>query len=88
MKGNILITGANLVLPNGIVKGDLRIKDGVISEIATESQIDASDDELVYDGSGKHLLPGELTLRFTSENQVKNSRRTYKVGLPQLPVEA
>ena len=60
MKGNILITGANLVLPNGIVKGDLRIRDGIISEIATESQIDASDDELVYDGSGKHLLPGGI----------------------------
>ena len=35
MGGNMLITGASMVLPSGIQKGDLRITDGVISEIST-----------------------------------------------------
>ena len=34
--GDILITGATMVLPNGAVTGDLRITDGVISEISTD----------------------------------------------------
>ena len=33
MVGNILITGAKMVLPTGTVTGDLRITNGVISEI-------------------------------------------------------
>ena len=34
MDGNILITGAKMVLPDGIVTGDLRITGDAISEIS------------------------------------------------------
>ncbi len=55
---NILITGAKMVLPTGIVTGDLRITDGVISEISTDANIEPNEGELVHDATGLHLLPG------------------------------
>ena len=58
MEGNILITGAKMVLPDGIVTGDLRITDGTISEISTNGNLEPIDDELVHDAHGLHLLPG------------------------------
>ena len=58
MDGNILITGAKMVLPNGIVTGDLRITNGTISEISTNGNLEPQDDELVHDADGLHLLPG------------------------------
>ena len=58
MSGSILITGANMVLPSGIHIGDLRIIDGVISEISTTEKLEANDGEHVYDANGLHLLPG------------------------------
>jgi dihydroorotase len=58
MKGNILITGAKMVLPNGIQTGDLRISDGIISEISTDGNLESKDDEYIYDANGLHLLPG------------------------------
>ena len=50
--GNILISGASMVLPDGIYTGDLRITDGVISEISTEVNLEARDGELIQDGTG------------------------------------
>ena len=58
MDGNILITGAKMVLPNGIEIGDLRITNGTISEISTNGNLEPQDDELVHDADGLHLLPG------------------------------
>ena len=58
--GNILITGATMVLPNGTVTGDLRITDGVISEISTDANLEPRDDELLLDATGLHLLPGMI----------------------------
>lgn len=58
MNGNILITGAQMVLPSGIKTGDLRITDGVISEITTDSTLEPKDGEQVHDATGLHLLPG------------------------------
>ena len=60
MNGNILITGANLVLPTGIEKGDLRITSGVISEISTTDRLESNDDEMIYDATGLHVLPGAI----------------------------
>ena len=57
MNGNILITGAQMVLPSGIKTGDLRITDGVISEITTDSKLESKDGEQVHDATGLHLLP-------------------------------
>ena len=54
----MLITGAKMVLPNGIMLGDLRITDGIISEISTEGKLQPRDGELVHDAEGLHLLPG------------------------------
>ena len=66
MSGNILITGATMVLPTGTVVGDLRIKDGVIAEISTEKNLEAIDGELVHDATGLHLLL-ELSTKFILE---------------------
>ena len=60
MNGNILITGANLVLPTGIKQGDLRITAGVISEISTEKRLESNDDEMIYDATGLHVMPGAI----------------------------
>ena len=58
MSGSILVTGASMVLPTGIAVGDLRITDGVISEISTDGNLTPNDGEHVYDAAGLHLLPG------------------------------
>ena len=58
MSGSILVTGASMVLPTGIAVGDLRITDGVISEISTDGNLIPNDGEHVYDAAGLHLLPG------------------------------
>ena len=60
MNGNILITGAKMVLPTGITTGDLRISSGVISEICLDSKLEALEGEMVYDAKGMHLLPGGI----------------------------
>ena len=58
MEKNILITGAKMVLPHGIETGDLRISDGIISEISTKEKLEPKDNEYVHDADGLHLLPG------------------------------
>ena len=58
MSGSILVTGASMVLPAGIAVGDLRITNGVISEISIDSKLNPNDGEHVYDAAGLHLLPG------------------------------
>ncbi len=58
MNGSILITGASMVLPTGIVTGDLRITDGVISEISTGANLEPHENEMIHDAAGLHLLPG------------------------------
>ena len=60
MSGNILITGAHMVLPTGTVIGDLRITDGVISEVSADAKLEPRDDELVHDALGMYLLPGGI----------------------------
>ena len=57
MSGNILVTGASMVLPSGISVGDLRISNGIISEISTDGNLTPNDGEHVYDATGLHLLP-------------------------------
>ena len=58
MEKNILITGAKMVLPHGIETGDLRISDGIISEISTKEKLEPKDNEFVHDAEGLYLLPG------------------------------
>ena len=58
MSGNILITGASMVLPDGIFIGDLRITNGVIAEISKGASLQPREDEFVHDANGLHLLPG------------------------------
>ena len=60
MNGNILITGAKMVLPTGIETGDLRISSGVISEISTSGHLEPLEGEMVHDANGMHLLPGGI----------------------------
>jgi dihydroorotase len=56
--GNLLISGATMVLPNITKTGDLRITNGVIAEIGDSGTLENHDDEMFVDGNGLHLLPG------------------------------
>ena len=58
MTGNILISGATMVLPGNTKLGDLRITDGIISEISDSGTLENHDGEMFVDGTGLHLLPG------------------------------
>lgn len=58
MKGHILISNATMILPTGTVNGDLRIREGVITEIETNSRLAKRDDEDYIDAEGLFLLPG------------------------------
>jgi len=60
MEGHLLIKNASLVLPNGIVEGDLRVSNGQISSIAPGGGLDADIREEVIDATGLHLLPGVI----------------------------
>ena len=60
MSGGVLIQNAMMALPNGIVQGDLRVVDGIITTIAPNGVIDPVFGEIVIDGNGLHLLPGAI----------------------------
>ena len=49
-----------MVLPHGIVEGDLRVTDGLIKTIAPQGGLQPRVGELVIDGTGLHLLPGAI----------------------------
>ena len=55
---DLLICGATMVLPEQTIIGDLRIKDGKISQISTDVGIEPEEGEHFVDGTGLHLLPG------------------------------
>ena len=76
MSGSILVTGASMVLPTGIAVGDLRITDGVISEISTDGNLTPNDGEHVYDAAGLHLLPELLTHKCTLETPGNLKKKT------------
>ena len=57
-RGNLLISGATLVLPEATKIGDLRITNGIIAEIGDAGTLSNSADEMFVDGTGLHLLPG------------------------------
>ena len=56
--GNLLISGATMLLPNATKVGDLRIKNGIIAEIGEPGALEGMENELFVDGTGLHLLPG------------------------------
>ncbi len=58
MTGNILISGATMVLPETTKLGDLRISDGIITEVSGPGTLENHDGEMFVDGTGLHLLPG------------------------------
>jgi dihydroorotase len=58
MTGNILISGATMVLPETTKLGDLRISDGIISEVSGPGTLESHDGEMFVDGTGLHILPG------------------------------
>ena len=58
-KGSILISGASMALPSGLTYGDLRIVDGIITEISTTvGSLIPKPGERVIAAEGFHLLPG------------------------------
>ena len=60
MTGNLLVQNAMMVLPDGIVEGDLRIANGRIKTIAPQGGLVPQTGEQVIDGAGLHLLPGAI----------------------------
>jgi len=60
MRGNILIRGATMVLPDQTTTGDLRITNGVIEAIDLTGSLTPLDDELLVEAEGLHLLPGMI----------------------------
>ena len=80
MGGDVLIQNATMVLPTGIVEGDLRVKSGIIQTIAPNGGLNHHPGELIIDATGLYLLL-ELSIHtFTSEIQEILRRRTLKVG--------
>ena len=55
-----LIKNAKLVLEKEIVKGDLRIKDGLINKIG--SNLSAASNDQIIEAEGKYLLPGFIDI--------------------------
>ena len=60
MTGDLLVQNAMMVLPDGIVEGDLRVTNGRIKTVAPQGGLVPQDGEQVIDGSGLHLLPGAI----------------------------
>ena len=60
MTGNLLVQNAMMVLPDGIVEGDLRVTNGRIKTVAPQGGLVPQNGEQVIDGSGLHLLPGAI----------------------------
>ena len=65
---DLLICGATMVLPEQTIIGDLRIRDGKISQISTDEKIEPEEGEHFVDGTGLHLLPVVLTHKSTSRS--------------------
>ena len=80
MTGNILISGATMVLPETTKLGDLRISDGVISEVSEPGTLESLEGEMFVDGTGLHLLPGCIDLKYTLETQGNQKKRTWRVA--------
>ena len=47
-----------MVLPETTKLGDLRISDGIITEVSDPGTLENHDGEMFVDGTGLHLLPG------------------------------
>ena len=60
MTGDLLVQNAMMVLPDGIVEGDLRVTNGRIKTVAPQGGLVPQNGEQVIDGSGLHLLPGAI----------------------------
>jgi dihydroorotase len=58
-KGSVLISVATMALPSGLIHGDLRIVNGVITEISTTAgSLVVKPEERFIAADGFHLLPG------------------------------
>ena len=60
MTGDLLVQNAMMVLPDGLVEGDLRVANGRIKTVAPQGGLVPQNGEVVIDGTGLHLLPGAI----------------------------
>jgi len=58
--GSMLIRGAEMVLPDRIVVGDLRVVAGKIESIAIGGGLVPNEDEMLVEGEGLHLMAGAI----------------------------
>ena len=75
-----------MVLPHGIETGDLRISDGIISEISTKEKLEPRDNEYVHDADGLHLLPGIIDPQVHFRDPESRKKRIYTPALELLQV--
>ena len=60
-RGDLLITGAMTVFPDGTRLADVRVEAGVITEIVAGGGLEhKGGDEVHLDGTGLHLIPGVI----------------------------
>ena len=78
--GNLLISGATMVLPKVTKVGDLRITNGIITEIGDAGTLENHDDEMFVDGKGLHLLLVVLTHKCTFETLDSQNEKIWEVA--------
>ena len=75
--GNLLISGATMLLPNATKVGDLRIKNGIIAEIGELGALEGMDDELFVDGLDYICFLVLLTHKSTFETPANQKEKTW-----------
>ncbi len=85
MKGNMLIQNGTMYLQKKKEVGDLRIKSGVISAIATGGGLEPNGKEVVIDATGLHLLPGAIDPHVHFRTLVNPRKKIWSLVVGQLP---
>ena len=89
---DLLITGANVVLPEGVRQVDIAVTDGIITDIVEAgTSVDAAE---VFDASGLHVLPGaidphvhlspDISFPKTPEDAIPESRSAAAGGVTSM----
>lgn len=75
---SLLIKGAEVWRDGRFVRADLRVADGVVAEMAPS--ISPTENEIVVNGSGRHLLPGLVDLHVHFREPGYSYKETIRTG--------
>lgn len=85
MKADLVLSGANLVTPGGVVRGDIAIKNGKIACLTAGEMTPVAEERL--DVTGKIILPGGVDTHthlrepgFTHKEDILSGTRTAAAG--------